>query len=211
MGYYSGVFCFPQGLCCKHIAAACFPLCSTSAAALSLCLCSLSQRKRRCSLTSTKGQKERYFCHPAACCSSCMYSNHLVRHNNRPLKSVHLILPPVVEHNVRNPPQGSRSGQTVNFIFFHIASHTTPPAPQTPALHQSFWVSCRAFPQLKALPAPVSEHICVPRGFIVAVLGVGPARCLSIFSCLHVSVCIMCTCPCDCVFACQRVCLNLGV
>lgn len=120
-------------------------LCVRPPQPLSPSVYALSQ-KRRCSLTSVRGQKEGYFCHPAAYCGSCMYSNHLVRHmhlnNSRPLKSVHLVLPPVAEHNVRNPPQGSRSGQTVNFIFFHIASHTTPPAPQTPALHQSFWVSC---------------------------------------------------------------------
>lgn len=46
---------------------------------------------------------------------------------------------------------------------------TTTPFQNPPALQQHFWVSCRAFAQLRALPTPLSERICVPRGSIVAV------------------------------------------
>ncbi len=81
----------------------------------------------------------------------------------------------------------------------HCITHEPPPHLKLPSVHQHFWVSCWAFRQLKALPTPMSEHICVLHIFTVAVFGVDPALSLSIFFCMYVSVCITCMSLWGCV------------
>lgn len=215
MWYSRRVLSYPQGCCCKHIAAACCSWSLTSVASLVFfsLLHSLRGNKAFDFNQRTGGV---IFCNPMKYYTLCRFQP--FGNSGCTAKDFHLIPSPSIVHEVKIQ-KWARPCQ-----FSNVPHMQSPTELQPLPLREHFWVSCWDFRQFKASPSPCQSAFASCKGFVVAVLKIDPALGLSfslalcIVNMLHACMwhsCISLSVDCArfCLHACLGawiVCENLG-
>lgn len=203
MEHCSRVLAFPRGLCCKHIAAACFLLYMTSRVSLlyfSLLFApSLPRRGKRWSLTSLRGQEEWYLCIPTTLCPLFIFHQFIKgssvwKHKNTTQFKGHWIYSVSYQPTWRDSRCRTQSGQSVNLVSFRIVSHVATSCTPNSLLCTITSGSVVELFHSSQKYQPWSQSAFVSRPALYrSCFGVDPMPDLSIFFCVCVYVCVYLT------------------